>query len=504
MRLRYLAAAVAAGAFLLSPSWAASPNRLVIMHSNDTHSQLDPGNDGLGGVARRKTLIDSVRNAEANTMLVDAGDVVQGTLFFTLYGGEAENKIADLLGYDLRILGNHEFDNGAEELARKIAPTKSVWIATNYDMRGTELGKKFVPYYIKEVGGRRIGFIGLNLQPRGMISEGNYNGVNYLDLYKAANSTAWHLKHNEGVDMVIALTHIGYEPTGTGTSDLELARRSEDIDVIIGGHSHTVVGPGPGTANPWRVANAAGDTILVTQTGKAGRYLGEITIDLDNLGTDYRLIRVDSRLDSVRQPDVEAVLAPYRPGIDSLMHTPIARSSRALDAADPALLNYVADYIKLRGKEISGGNVDFAITNKGGIRTGLPKGGVSEGNIINMLPFNNRVEVLEISGSDLARNFDIMARQGGNGLSKGVEVVFDPETGKCTSVTVNGRPLEADKTYTVATIDYLANGGDYMEPLTHGRKTASSPTILSKDLVRYLKDHKGKINPDGSVRMRAK
>lgn len=478
-------------------------NRLVILHTNDTHSQIEPGDDGLGGIARRKTLIDSIRGAEQNVLLVDAGDMVQGTLYFTLYGGEVENRLADVLGYDLRILGNHEFDNGAEALAGKIAPTKSTWLATNYDMRGTELGKKFVPYAIKEYGGRRLGFIGLNLVPKGMISEGNYNGVNYLDLYKAANSTAWHLKHNEGVDIVVALTHIGYEPTGTGTSDLELAARSEDIDIIIGGHSHTVVDPAKGNL-PWRVANAAGDTILIAQTGKAGRNLGRIDVDLDNLTATYSLLPVTARLDAVPQPEVEAIIAEYRPGVDSLMTVPITRSKRALSNEEAPLLNFVADYIKLRGEEISDGPVDFALTNKGGIRRGLPKGKVSEGIIINMLPFNNRVEVIEISGKDLAENFDIMALQGGNGLSAEVDVVYDPATSRCTTVTIGGLTLDPTRTYRVATIDYLANGGDYMAPLTRGVKVASSPSILSKDIVAWLRGpFKGKqIDPDTRTRMR--
>lgn len=487
---RYIAAAVAMA--VTASVWAVPDNKLVIMHTNDTHSQIDPGSDNLGGVARRKTLIDSIRNVNPNTMLVDAGDIVQGTLFFTLYGGEVENKLADLLGYDLRILGNHEFDNGAEQLAEKIKDTKSTWLATNYDMRGTELGKKFIPYTVKEVGGRRIGFMGLNLDPKGLISEGNYNGVKYLDLYKAANSTARHLKHNEGVDLVVALTHIGYAPTGTGTSDLELAGKSEDIDIIIGGHSHTVVGPVPG-GKPWKIPNAVGDTILVTQTGKSGRNLGVVTIDLDSLTSTYNLIPVTKRLDAVPQPEAEAMIAPYRKGVDSLMTVPIGRSAMEFPAGSPAILNLVADYIGRRGSELIGRPVDFALTNKGGIRTGLPKGKISEGQVINMLPFNNRVEVLEIKGADLARNFDVMALTGGNGLSKEVEATYDPKTKKATSIIIDGKPLDPEKTYTVATIDYLANGGDYMEPLTKGKVIAASPAILSKDVVRWLRtDMKGK------------
>lgn len=479
--------------------------RLVLMHTNDTHSQIDPLEDGTAGILRRKVLVDSIRAAEPNSLLIDAGDVVQGTLFFTLYGGEVENRLVDSLGYDYRILGNHEFDNGTEALAEKIRNTHSTWITTNYDLSGSALEDRFVPYDIRCFEGRKIGFIGINLRPEGMISEGNYDGVKYLDMQTAANSTAWHLKHNEKVDLVVALTHIGYAASGTGTSDIELAACSHDIDIIIGAHSHTLIDPAnPRPNRPWRVPNADGDTILVTQTGKSGINLGLITIDLGSLKADYRLIPVDSRLDSKIDQNLAKIIEPYRAGVDSLMNVPIARSARALTNRDDALLNFVADYIKMRGDELYD-DVDFAITNKGGIRKGLPKGGVSEGMIINMLPFNNKIEVLEIKGSDLLENFDIMAQQGGNGVSKEVHATYDASTHKCTQVLINGKAIDPDKVYHMATIDYLANGGDYMKPLTRSVKVAVSPSILSKDLIKWLQSKRNyKIDPPSTPRFVAK
>ena len=153
-------------------------DRLVILHTNDTHSQIDPDDrDGLGGVARRKVLVDSVRRAEDNVLLVDAGDAVQGTLYFNLYGGEVEQKVMNALDYDLRILGNHEFDNGVDSLAAVLEEADGEFLATNYDLSQSPLADKFEKYTIRDVDGRRIGFIALNLRPEGMISEGNYDGV---------------------------------------------------------------------------------------------------------------------------------------------------------------------------------------------------------------------------------------------------------------------------------------------------------------------------------------
>lgn len=482
--------------------WSAPDNKLVIMHTNDTHSQIEPDDNDLGGIARRKTIIDSVRAAEPNTLLVDAGDMVQGTLFYYLYKGEVENKLADMLGYDIRILGNHEFDNGAEDWAKRMKDTKSTWIATNYDLRGTEMGKKFVPYSIREVDGRKIGFIGLNLNPKGIVAPGNYNGVKYLDLYKAANSTAWHLKNNEHCDLVVALTHIGYKPTRTGTSDLELAAKSEDIDIIIGGHSHNVVGPAP-KGLPWRIPNAKGDTILVTQTGSKGRNVGLITIDLDDLTTDYKLVPVDKRLDGPKHPAIDSLLAVPRHGVDSLMRLAVGKTAMRFKQDGEPILNLLTDYVAHRGKEITGKPVDLAILNKGGIRQPLPKGTITEGQIINMAPFSNYVVVLELSGKDLAKNFDVMAASDGNGVSENTEVTFDPKTKKAVSVVIDDEPLDPDKTYTVATIDYLANGGDYMTPLENGKVIARSPNYLYSDLLHWIRtDMKGKkLKADDKKRM---
>lgn len=195
----------------LSGSILADAEKLVLLHTNDTHSQIDPNDKNLGGIQRRKVIVDSVRAEYPNVLLMDAGDAVQGTLFFTIYGGEVETRMMNELEYDYAILGNHDFDNGVHALAENLEDSDVDWISTNYDFEGSELEGFFKPYDIKEFGDKKVGIIGINLNPKGMISEGNYDGVKYLDAIKAANSTAWHLKHNEKVDAVIALTHVGYD-----------------------------------------------------------------------------------------------------------------------------------------------------------------------------------------------------------------------------------------------------------------------------------------------------
>ena len=466
---------------------ARETNKLVIIGTNDTHSQIDPDDeDNKGGVLRRKVVIDSIRAANPNVLLVDMGDPVQGTMYFNLYGGEVENMVMNELGYDIRILGNHDFDNGMTELVKNLKNVKSELLSTNYKFSDPEVAAMFKPYIVKDINGKKIAFIGINLQPKGMISDGNYDGVEYLDAIKAANSTAWHLKHNEGADMVIALTHIGYLPTGTGTSDKELATVSEDIDVILGGHSHTLLNPADKAKSlPWILPTADSDKVLVTQTGKAGKYVAVVEIDLDTDKADYKIIPIDSRLDNRLDADLDAKIAPYRLEVEKIMERPVGKSSMALDKESQELLNLVADFIRDRGNEMSP-KVDFAFINKGGIRRGLPKGKITQGQIQTMLPFNNKVVVMEISGKDILETLEIMARTGGNGVSSEMFVEYEPQSGKILKATVNGKNINADKTYKIATIDYLANGGDYMQPLTNGKWVAESPNIVYEDFLEML------------------
>lgn len=461
--------------------------KLVIVATNDTHSQIDPDDtDNMGGVLRRKVVVDSIRSANDNVLLIDMGDPVQGTMYFNLFGGDVENMVMNELGYDIRILGNHDFDNGVAELKRNLADVRSDMISTNYRFDDPQLAAQFKPYIIKDIDGKRVAFLGINLQPKGIISEGNYDGIEYLDAIKAANATAWHLKHNEGVDRVVALTHIGYQPSGTGTSDSELAASSEDIDLILGGHSHTVINPTHGQ-NPWLLPTADGDEVVVTQAGKAGKYVAVVEMDLsdDKGDINYKIIPIDARYDNRLDANLDNKIKPYRAEVEKIMNKPVGKSAWAFDKSSDELLNLVADFIRDRGAQIAG-PVDFAIINKGGIRRGLPKGTITQGQIQSMLPFNNKVVVLDISGRDILDNFKIMAASDGNGVSDEVTVLYDPETYEINRATVKGRDIDLDKTYRVATIDYLANGGDYMTPLTNGKWIAQSPDKVYDDLLYML------------------
>lgn len=479
-----------------------APEHLVIIHTNDTHSQIDPDSKGLGGIARRKALIDSIRAAAPASVLVDAGDAVQGSLFFTLYKGEVEDSLMNMLGYDIRILGNHEFDNGTDALAHRWKTLTADRLSTNYDFSALPaLDSIFSPYTIRTFGDKRVAFMAINLDPKGMIADHNAQGVVFLDPVEAANATAWHLRHNERADYVVAITHIGYSGKER-ENDLDLAKRTKNVDLIIGGHSHTPIDDSSDTAPLHRVTDAAGDTVVIVQNGKGGVTIGEVDIDFASGRISGRLIPVDSRLDSLTDPAIEKYLEPFRAGIDSLVSVRLATTPADLPHRSAKLLNLASDFVADEGSRLAGKKVDLAIMNKGGLRRGLLKGYITRGDVMELMPFDNRITVMEIKGSDLTEAFDIMARAGGNGISKSARALFDPDSGRCTAIEIAGEPIAPDRIYTLATIDYLANGGDYMTPLKRGKVIATDDRIAYDAFADYLTRLR-RVRPDDTIRMKA-
>lgn len=484
--------------------------RLVILTTNDTHSQIDPTADNKGGILRRKVLIDSVRGAEKNVLLLDAGDAVQGTLYFTLFKGEVECAMLDSLRYDAYIMGNHEFDNGMEQLAKLYGRMKTPRLSANYDLRSTPLNGLFTPFIIKEYGGKRIGIMGINLLPKGMIADEKCEGVVYKNASDIANLTAEYLKRVENVDFVVMLSHVGYYGgAADNPSDNKIVAASRYIDLVVGGHSHTVINPANSKSVPYKIKNADGKDVYVTQTGAQGRNVGYISIDLDGMAVDgYKLLPVDKRYDS--RADFSALktyLAPYRAKVDSLMNTPLTSSVAAMKQSTPEMHNFVGDATYDMAKQLSGLKIDLAIMNGGGIRQPMPKGAVTEGLIRSMFPFENKIVVIKMTGQQLLDAIAVMAGRNGEPVSKQVRVTFIKVEGgrKVVSAAVGGKPIEPNKTYNVATIDYLANGGDYMVPMTTCPRLYMDNENYGDRMLSYLRSEaaKGhKINPPKEVRMK--
>lgn len=473
---------------LVTVNAKAEDNRLIILHTNDTHSQIDPADNGLGGVLRRKAAIDSLRNIFENVMLVDAGDAVQGTMYFTIYKGEVEYRLLDELGYDIAILGNHDFDNGTDALGQNLRNSSTRWISTNYDFSDAPtLDSIFSPWIIKEYSGKKVGIMGINLIPKGMIAEGNYTGVEYIDAITAANTVAAELREH-GADYVIAVTHIGYDGN-VEPNDCSLAAATQGIDIIIGAHSHSLIEPSSPSSERfhWRHTNAVGGTIAVVQTGSRGANLGQLILNLENGDLSYNLLPMDSTLDNRIDPHLKNIISNYSRAVDSIMQVPVGYSERRLGKEDAGLMNFLGDFVLSRGEELSGTPVDIAIINAGGVRRELPQGIISKGMLIDMLPFNNKIVVLEIKGSDLQEAIDGIIRRGAlDGVNSGVSIVFDPDILRYVSATIAGNEIMPGKTYRLATIDYLANGGDYMYSLPRATVKTRSDNVLYDDLIEYV------------------
>lgn len=497
---KFLLAALAA-TFSLAPMQA---EHVVIIGANDTHSQIEPASDGLGGVLRRRAVYDQIRHENPNTVTVHAGDAVQGTVFFSLYGGEVEYAMMDSLGYDIIILGNHEFDNGMENIAKYYKNVHAKKLSANYEMSGTPLDGMFEPYVIKRYGNKRVAFMGINVQPEGLISLKNYDGMRYLPSIDVADATAKYLKEVQKVDYVVMISHIGYTSYDPGEpNDVDIIKSSHYIDLVIGGHSHTTVKPGTEMAT---VKNADGRLIPVGQNGKSGKYVATYDLDLETGKVVYKHYKIDETWDEAakKYTAMDRWLDYYRHGVDSLMNNPLGESVRFMKNSSHALQNWVSDITMDIIKPLSGiKDVQFAIMNKGGIRTDMPEGTVTEGLLMAMFPFDNRFVVLEITGQGLLDALKVMAGRDGDAMSKELKVTYNAK-GEVTSAKVGGKKVDPKKTYRLVTIDYLANGGDYMVPFKQAKRLFVDDVKYGNHVIDYVRDlsKKGKkINSTDEVRM---
>ncbi len=272
---------------------------ITILHTNDTHSQIDPvpANDrtyaGKGGVARRATLVKRIRQENPNTLLIDAGDAFQGTPYFNFFKGEVEYKAMSAIGYDVGTLGNHEFDNGVQGLVAALKFANFDLVSTNYDFRGTPLEGKIKPYVVREVGGVRIGLFGLGISPVALITPDNFKGITYNDPIKVSLDTVKLLRETERCQLVIAMSHLGYyeNPKQGQIGDSQVAEQVDGIDFIASGHTHTFM------QRPVIVKQRGGSETLIFQVGKSGIYVGRIDFTL----RDGRVIAATARLLDLRE-----------------------------------------------------------------------------------------------------------------------------------------------------------------------------------------------------------
>lgn len=250
--------------------------KLVFLHTNDVHSRIDPfpmdgsRNQGMGGVAPRASLIKKIRGEEKNVLLLDAGDIFQGTPYFNFYGGELEIKMMSMMAYDAGIMGNHDFDNGIEGFHKQLPHADFPIINSNYDFSDTLLNGKTQPYKIFKKDGLKIGVFALGIELAGLVNKQQYGNTIYLDPLAKALEMEKLLKLDHRCDLIVCLSHLGYKYNSSKVSDVMIAKSTNYIDLIIGGHTHTFMD------KPDSIRNLKGAETLVNQVGFAGINLGRI------------------------------------------------------------------------------------------------------------------------------------------------------------------------------------------------------------------------------------
>ncbi len=272
--------AMSIAAPLLEP--LAGETLVTILYTNDTHSQIDPilDNDKTygvkGGVARRAPLVKRVRKENPNTLLIDGGDVCQGTPYFNFYRGEVEYKAMSLIGYDAGTIGNHEFDNGVASLAKALTFANFDIVSTNYDVRGSALESKVKTHVVKEVGGIRVGVFGMGISPNGLITPDNFKPLQYLDPVRMARGVTKLLREQEKCELVLGMSHLGYYPNAQRdeVGDTQVAAQVDGIDFIASGHTHTFM------EKPVLQKTPNGKDTIIFQVGRSGIYVGRVDFTL--------------------------------------------------------------------------------------------------------------------------------------------------------------------------------------------------------------------------------
>tara|TARA_B110000879_G_scaffold95508_1_gene130430 strand:- start:2480 stop:3406 length:927 start_codon:yes stop_codon:yes gene_type:complete len=248
--------------------------QLTVLHTNDMHSHIHPftsgRNKGVGGMAQRATIIKQIRDEGNQVLLLDAGDIFQGTPYFNVYGGELEFKLMSEMKYDASTIGNHDFDNGLDGLVKQLPHANFPFIVSNYDFSDTEMEGNYLKYKVFNKGGIKVGVFGIGIELEGLVSKNMYGNTLYQNPIEKSNYYAKLLKNSLDCDLVICLSHLGFKYNTKKMSDKLLASQTKNIDLIIGGHTHTFLN------KPVIVENLESENVQIAQVGYAGINIGRI------------------------------------------------------------------------------------------------------------------------------------------------------------------------------------------------------------------------------------
>ncbi len=499
-----------------SPTTASVPYKLTILHTSENHGHWEPvdiSEVSQGGIARRATLVKKLRSEYANVLLVDSGDISQGTLYFSQYKGTAGRDLYNLLGYDAVVLGNHEFDAGIKLLADNfINGARFSIVLANVDFSDEPiLASKIPAFVVKTIDGEKVGIFGLVTDELTVTSNVGRN-IKMIDTTQAAKDTVTELTRL-GVNKIILLSHLGFP------ADQQLANKVDGIDVIISGHDETLMGDTarldpslgkPTSHYPMVVNSPSGSWTLIAHAFSWGRLLGQLNLVFDNGGEitswNGEPIFVDKNIPD--DPVVSQKLNDLKKPLDDLKKQVIGKTAVDLDGQrgivrnqESNLGNLVVDAMLWATKL---DNTQIAFANGGGIRASIQAGNISYGQILEALPFGNRLVQFDLAGADVLAALE-------NSISK-IEVDAEASSGRflqvgglkfsadlrkpvgsrVTEVLIGTResgfnPLEKTSVYRIVTLDFMFNGGDGYTMLQNGKNVRGGDVPLEQVLIDYIK-----------------
>jgi len=479
---------------------------MTILHTNDVHAHYDsfqPWGDVLqGGFARMKTAVDTVRDSTGNVLLLDAGDQFQGTLYFNVAGARVVADVMNAVGYDAMCVGNHEFDSGPGELASFIDLAEFPVLSANIDTSASaDLASDIAAHHVFAFGDEQVGVIGLTTEQASELSSPGPN-VLFTDVAAAAQAAVDALEA-QGVNKIVALTHLGY------SEDLLLGTRVSGIDVIVGGHSHTkMTNSADVVTYPNRILGADGAPVYVVTAQEWGKYLGQLEVAFDEAGFVTSATGTPLFIDESIAEDAAVldILSVYSAEIDTLKSTVIGQSSDLLNG----------ERADVRGKETNLGNLicdailwrtassgaQIALQNGGGIRATVSPGDVTMGNVIEVLPYGNQITIVDLTGAQMLEALENGVSQIEDGAGRfpqvgGLRYTFSrtaPAGSRIQSVEIltdsrTYAALDPAAVYRVATNNYVANGGDGYSVLKAGFGRYDTGLLLSDTLAEYIEAH---------------
>jgi 5'-nucleotidase/UDP-sugar diphosphatase len=481
----------------------AKTGEFVLLHTNDHHGAVLPSG-GKGGLAEQAAYIKAIKAANAQVLLVDAGDINTGSALSNMFDAEPDILSYNLMGYDAGIFGNHEFDANLEKLSKQIALAKFPFICSNIKTATSGyLGG--VPYMVKKYDTFTVGLFGITTLRTKVIASPD-KSLTFISEIDAAKDMVNILRNEKKVDLVIAITHIGdVKESPDHITSPELAAAVPGIDIIVDGHAHSYF------AEPKKV----NDTYIVT-ANEYGKYVGQAKIRV----ADGKIAAFDWKPIAIGpDPEVAALLDPYiKKANESLKQVvgtataPFSVGNRLPRKIETSLGDMVCDANVWYFKNVYNQEIDFAFHNGGNIRADLPQGPITQENILTVLPFDNYLYVISLKGSEVQTLFDFIATipQGAGGfpqVSKEVRYTIDYTgatsggAGKITALTINGAPIDPEKTYRFSTNDYLLGGGDGYTVLTQAQNPFNTSLLLSYVVTEYIKAQNGVITPatDGRI-----